>query len=68
MSKLTYRLETERPSRKLCVDAATRIAQLEDALIEIERHAYGIEPLKTSLLKRVQTALYDRDVVLALAR
>ena len=68
MSNLTYRLETERPTRKLCVDAVKRIAALEDALIALERHAYGIEPIKTSLLEHVQTALYERDVAAALNR
>lgn len=68
MSELTYRLETERPSRKLCTDAAKRIAELEDALLALEAHAYGIRPLETTLLVHVQNTLYERDVAAALNR
>lgn len=68
MSELTHRLETERPSRKLCVDAAKRIAELEDALLALEAYAYGIRPLETTLLAHVQNVLYERDVAAALNR
>lgn len=43
MSELTHRLETsQRPSRALCVEAAARIKELEDALIEAQKIAMGI--------------------------
>lgn len=68
MSELTYRLETERPNRKLCIAAATRIAELEDTLLALESHAYGIKPLNTTLLEHVQNALYEREVAVALKK
>lgn len=38
MSDLTYRLEHEKPSRKLCVEASNRIGKLEQALIDMEAY------------------------------
>lgn len=42
MSELTYRLETKRPSRALCLEASERIKELEDAMIEAQKIAMGI--------------------------
>jgi len=36
MSTLTHALETERPSRKLCLEAVDRIERLEQSLIDIQ--------------------------------
>jgi hypothetical protein len=66
VSELTYRLSYERPSRKLCEDAATRIAELEEVLLMIEAHAYGIRPLKASMLETVQSVLYEKATANAL--
>lgn len=66
MSELTSRLSFERPSRKLCNEAATRIAELEEVLLVIESHAYGIRNLKGSLLETVQSVLYEKNVAEAL--
>lgn len=42
MSDLTHALQTERPSRKLCLEAKARIEHLEDVLIECQKIAYGM--------------------------
>ena len=42
MSRLTYALQRARPTRKLCLQAMTRIEDLEDALIELQKHELGV--------------------------
>jgi len=43
MSRLTAALQSDRPSRKLCLAAANRIAELEEALIAVEMMTMGLE-------------------------
>lgn len=63
MSELTYRLNTERPSRKLCVEAKDRIEFMEDVLIEIQRICLGLGSTEyANVLAATEHGLRGRDV------
>jgi len=62
MSELSHRLETERPSRKLCREASDRIGELEDALMELEAHfLVAHRKLDVPMHFHVQKALYGEE-------